>query len=100
MPLPPRSWKRSLLGQVFAADGQASEALAGGGEDGVARRRSDDRQARFTDAGGVFRALRDVHFDLRSLVDARHLVVVEIGLLDAAAIDGDGVVQRGGEAVD
>src|SRR4029077_1392041 len=46
------------------------------------------------------RALHDVNFDSWRFVDAGHLVVVEIGLLDAAAVDGDGVVQGCGEAVD
>jgi hypothetical protein len=54
----------------------------------------------FAYAGGFFGAVDDVNFDLWSFVDARHLIVVEIGLQHAAAVDGDGVFHEGGDAVD
>src|SRR5205085_12125487 len=38
--------------------------------------------------------------DLRHLVDAHHVVAVEIGLLDRAAIDRAFAVERRGEAID
>jgi hypothetical protein len=39
----------------------------------------------------------DDDLDLGHLVDAHHVVAVEIGLLDRAAIDRDFAVQRCGE---
>ena len=39
-------------------------------------------------------------FCFGSRADARHLVIVEIRLLDAAILDGDGIVQGGGKPVD
>ncbi len=39
-------------------------------------------------------------FDLGHFADARHVVVVEVGLLDAAAIDGDGVFHQCRQRVD
>src|SRR6266852_6766692 len=76
------------------------EALSGRGKNGVAHGGGGYRQSGFDNAGGVFLARHDVNFRSRSLVDARHLVVVEIGLLDAAILDRDGVVQSGRKTVD
>jgi hypothetical protein len=83
---------RCHLCEIFAADGHAAQALAGGSEDRVAYRGSDDRETGFADARRSLGARHDVYLDPRRLVDARHCVIVEIGLLHAPAIDGDGVV--------
>src|SRR2546428_4789307 len=75
------------------------DSLSAGREDRVANRRNDDRQARFADSRWFFLAHYDVDFGLRSFADTRHLVVVEIRLLDAASADGNSVVQSGRDAV-
>src|SRR5260221_13144895 len=54
----------------------------------------------FRSARGIFLAHDQVHFDLGHFAHARHVVVVEVGLLDAAAIDGDGVFHHSRERVD
>src|SRR5436305_4359560 len=92
--------QRAELREVFLAYGQAPDALASRGKDCVADRRRHDWQSRLADAGGIFLAHHHVDFGERSLADAWHAVVVEVGLLDAAILDGNGVMQRGGEAID
>ena len=94
------TWISMYSSQVFGFDGEAADALAGGGKDGVADGRGDDREARFPDAGWFFGALHDVNFDFRSFVDARHLVIVEVGLFDAAFVDGDRIFHEGGDTID
>ena len=68
-------------------------------EDRVTNGRRSNGQARLTDSGGIFLAHHHVDFDLRGVFNARHLVIMEIGLLDAPILDSNGVVQGGGETV-
>src|SRR5438477_325539 len=82
--------QRAELREVFLANGQAPDALASRGKDGVADRRRHDWQSRLADAGGIFLAHHHVDFGERSLADTWHAVVVEVGLLDAAILDGNG----------
>src|SRR5579859_1442803 len=92
--------RRGGSGQVGGFYGEAAEAFVGGGEDGVADGGGHYGEAGLADAGGVFLAGDEVDLDFGHLVDAGHVVIVEIGLLDAAAVDGDGVFHHGGESVD
>src|ERR1700726_3835744 len=95
-----RYWlKPVLLGQILVADGEAADALAGYGKDGVADRGRYHRQTGLADSGGIFLAHYQVDFDLRHFAHARHVVVVEVGLLHAAVIDGDGIFHHRGQRV-
>src|SRR5216684_1587856 len=99
MPARAKNKITGLSGQLFAVNRQAAQALAGGGKDGVADRGSNDRYSGLTDAGRGLSAGHEVNFDWRSFVHANHFIVVEIGLHDAPALDGDGVLERGGERI-
>src|SRR5260370_38408366 len=91
---------KPALCQIFRADGKAPDAFPGRRENGVAHGRGNDRQAGLADSSGLFLAHHHVDFRFRSFVDARHLLIVEIRLLDAPIFDVDGVVQSGGKTVD
>src|SRR6266849_9190717 len=80
--------------------GQLADALAGGREDRVRHGGRDRRRAWFADSTGGFLARHDVHLDLRHFAHAQHPVVVEVRLLDAAALERDLAVEGRGEAVD
>ncbi len=47
---------------------------------------------------GASRARHDVHLDGRRLVDTKHLVVIEVRLLDPSVLDGDLAIQGSGDA--
>ena len=47
---------------------------------------------------GGFGRLHDMHLDLRHLVDAQHLIGVEVGLLDLAVLQRDRAIERRAEA--
>ena len=85
--------RKGLLRQIFGANRETADALFCAGVDCIAQRGGNDRQARFADARGFFLAHDHVDFGFWSLAHARHLVIVEIGLFDAATHDGDGVMQ-------
>ena len=55
-----------------AADGQAADPLAGGGEDGVGHGRGNRRHAGLADAAHLVRAGHDVDFHGRHFVHAQH----------------------------
>src|SRR3989442_794145 len=80
-------------------NGKPANALASGREYRVAHRGGNNWETRLTNSGRLFLAHNHVHFGLRRFRDARHFVIAEIGLLDAAALDGNGVVESGREAV-
>src|SRR5438093_13728069 len=82
------------------AGSEPPDALPGRGENGVAHGRGDHRQSGLADTGRLFLAHDYVDFRFRSLDHERHFVVVEVRLLDAPVLDGDGVVQSGGKAID
>src|SRR5260370_333772 len=88
------------LGKIFGSNRKTPQALSGRGENGVTNGRRHHRQSRLADAGRLLLAHHHVDFRLRSFAHARHFVIVEIGLLDAAILDGNGIVQSGGETVD
>src|SRR6266403_3860717 len=87
-------------GQIFGSNRKTAQALSGRGENGVAHGRRHHRQSRLADSSRLFLAHHHVDFRLGRVFDARHLVVVKVGLLDAAILDGDGVMHSGGQAVD
>src|SRR5262245_33538380 len=74
------------------ADRQLLDALAGGSEDGIAKRRRERRNAWLADAARrhAERIVDDVHLGLdRRLVDAHELEVVEVRLLDGTVLERD-----------
>src|SRR5689334_15218511 len=76
----------------LVADRQRPDALARRREDRVAQGRREGRDAGLADAcRRHFNAVRhDVRAGLgRRFVDPDHLIVVEVGLLDAAVLEGD-----------
>src|ERR1700739_710923 len=90
--------QRAELYEIFLANRQPAQALAGRSEDRIADRGRHHWQSGLADAGGILLAHYHVDLGERSLVDAWHAVVVEVRLLDAPILDGNSVVQRGGEA--
>ena len=69
------------------------DALARGFEYGVGHRRSDVGGSSFASAARVRRAWCDMDLDYGHLVDPQRVVVVEVGLDDAAAVDGNSLAQ-------
>src|SRR5882724_8625655 len=88
------------LSQILFSNWKPPPALSGRSKNGVADGRGHHRQTGLADAARIFLAHHDMDFRLRSLFDAWHSVIVKVGLLDAALLDGDGVMQSGGQAVD
>jgi len=70
-----------------------------GRPDGVGEGRRQDGRARLADAARLLLAVDNDHLDLRHLVHAQDRVIVEIGLLDPAVLDGDPAIERGADAV-
>ena len=66
----------------------------------VGDRRRHQRRRHLADAGGVVVGRDQLDRDFRDLVHARHVVVVEIRLLDRAVRDGDAFRQRKSQSVD
>src|SRR5260221_3803705 len=88
------------LGQIFGAYGKSPDAFPGRGENRVAHGRGDHWQSGLADAGGLFLAHHHVDFRHWSCTHPRHLVIVEIRLLNTASLDGDGVMQSRRKAID
>src|SRR4030095_9262134 len=82
------------------ANRQFSNALAGGGEDGVGDSRGERRHSRFSDSASGCFTRSDMDLDHRHFVDPQHGIVVKITLLHAALVDGDGAIKRGAKTVD
>src|SRR5258708_32318439 len=80
--------------QVGLAEWEETYSFSGSGKDGVSDCRCDRRRSGLADAGRGFGAWHDVYFDLRSLVDAYHRVIVEIGLLDFAVLQRNFAIER------
>ena len=83
------------LSEVELGQWQSADALPGSGEDRVANGRSNGRNRRFADASRIVIRLHNHHVNLRHLTDPHHVVLIEIGLLHAPLIDGDGALQSG-----
>src|SRR6059036_2500591 len=86
--------------QRVLLDGKGADALTGEGVDGVAHRGGDGGNARLAEAAGGGTGVEDVRFHDRRLVDSQHRIVVEVRLLHAPAVDGDGAVEERGERID
>src|ERR1039458_5566369 len=81
--------------KIFRSDRQPPDALAGRCKNRVAHRRCNQRSSGLSDPARRLIARHDVHLDLRHLIHAEHLVIVEIPLLHAPLIDCDFAFERG-----
>src|SRR5665213_315035 len=81
-------------------DREFSQALAGGGEDGVGHGGRDGRHGSFPYASGVVVGFHYVHVYPRHFIDSQNVVGVEVALLDAAFVDGDFAFKGGRETED
>lgn len=69
---------------------ERADAFACGRKDSIAHSRKHRWQGRFTEPGGCIICLAEMHFDFRrNLGHAYRLILVEIALERASAIDGD-----------
>src|ERR1700677_2746202 len=82
--------KQPLYGNF---NGQLANRTACGCKDRVRDSRRDWWHARLTYTAGRFAAAHNVHIDLRHFADAQHVVGIEIPLLSASPVDGDGALQ-------
>src|SRR6266436_9092014 len=83
------------LCQIFGANGQPPDGLAGGRENRVAYRGCDWRSAGLADAAGRFVVCHDVDFYLWHFVQPQHFVIMEITLLHAPFFNGDLALEGG-----
>src|SRR5262245_50465685 len=86
--------------QIMVPQRQGADAPAGRGENRVAKCRCDHGDRRLTTAGPEAAARHQYRLDSRHLSHAEHLIVAEIRLLDAAFLDRDLTIERGGESID
>src|SRR5258705_6216192 len=86
--------------QLVLLDGKCADALAGQRVDRVADRWGHGGDARLSEAAGGRAGVEDVGFHNGRLVDSQHRIVVEVRLLHAPAVDGDGTVEESSEGVD
>src|SRR5271166_5641180 len=86
--------------QLLHFDGQSADALARGGEDGVAKGWNDGWKSRLAETGRLMVGRDKMHVDRRRLIHAQRFHGVEIRLHDAAAIDRDRLAERGAEPVE
>src|SRR2546425_448011 len=75
--------------QIFHANRQAAKTLARSVKDGITDGGCNHGNGRLADAGRRLGAGHEVNFDRRSFVHADHFIVVEIGLHNATALDGN-----------
>ena len=80
--------------EVFRANGEAADALSGRLENRVADGRRNPRRAGLAGAAGSVLARHDMHFHHRHLIDAQYVVLMEITLLYASAVDRDATLER------
>src|SRR5215467_7319755 len=111
LPLPCGSYRVSLLWpfsirfrglsrllQGAAVDRHLAQALAGRGEDRIGNGGNDGCGPGFAHSTRRLGALDDMDVDGGCLIDAEHLVGVEVGLLDAAVFQRDLAMQSGRDA--
>src|SRR5207248_3121223 len=89
----------SSEGDVLVAQRRRTDALARRREIGVEHRRCRDADSRLANTAPESAARHHHRFHLRHLVDAHRIVSVEVGLLDAAVLDGAAAVEQRGEAI-
>ncbi len=87
--------------ELHILERQRAHARAGRREHRIGDRRRGGRGAGLADAA-PFRAAgeREIDLDLGRVGQGYDLIVAEIALLDAAVLDGDLAVKRGGKAID
>ncbi len=73
---------------------QAADALAGSLENSIAHGGRNPRSAGLAGSAGSVLAGHNMHFHHRHLIDTQHVVLMEIALLHAAAVDGDAAFER------
>src|SRR5262245_28057849 len=85
---------------VVVLERDRANALAGGGKERIEHggRGDEDRRLAHTTPEPARR--HDDRLNLRHLADPHHVVVVEVGLLDAAILDGALAVEQRRQAVD
>src|SRR3984893_19003219 len=86
--------------QRGVVDGQLSQALSGCSKDCVGHGGNDGRSPALAHPARRLRALYDMDFDGRRLIDAQNLVGIEVGLLDTAILERDLAVERCRDAED
>src|SRR2546423_15278203 len=88
------SFRSRWLLQGCGIDGHLSQPLAGRGKDCISDCRNDGRSPGLTHPAWRLGALNDVNLDRGCLIDAQHLVVVEVALLNTAVLQRDLAVER------
>src|SRR6266852_5901913 len=83
--------------ELARVDRKRPDALAGERVDRVADGGGDAGDAGLAEAAGFVAGVENVDLDQGHLVDSQHLVVVEVGLLDASLVDRDLPVIDGGQ---
>src|SRR6476646_5533311 len=100
--------KRRPFGRRFASlrerdvvvpQRERADALARGGKVRVEHGGRGDADRRLADATPETAGWHDDRFDLRHLGDAHRVVIIEVGLLDAALLDGAFLIEQRGQAV-
>src|SRR5687767_2472078 len=76
-------------GQPMPGYRQRMQAAPGSGVDCIAKRGGDKSRRRLSDAARFLTAIHEEGIDARSLIDAHQTIRIEVGLLDAAALDVD-----------
>src|SRR6516162_9704713 len=100
--------KRRLFGRRFASSRkrdvvvlqrERADALARGRKVRIEHGGRGDADRRLADATPETAGWHKGRFDLRHLGDAHRVVVIEVGLLDAAVLDGAFLIEQRGQAV-
>src|SRR5215470_5890292 len=73
--------------EVFRPNRQLANTLACGAENRIRHSRSDSRRTGFADTSRWIRAGYDVRLNHRHFIDPQRFVIVEVRLLNPAAID-------------
>src|SRR5215469_4234473 len=93
------AWSGWGLREIVRAHRHSPETLSRGGKDRVADGRRNRGHAGFTDPSRRGMARYEMDFDHRHFVDAQDIVLVEVGLLHAAAVDRDLAFQRRAQSI-
>jgi hypothetical protein len=94
------AFRSHRLLQRRGVDRQLPHALVSRSKDRVGDREDDRLGSGFAHPAGQLRTLDDMDLDRRRFVDPRHLVSVEVGLLDTLVLERDCAVERGGDPED
>src|SRR5690348_197701 len=89
----------AVVAQEFCVNRQATKTHSGCGKNCVGYGRGQRRNAGLAHALGGLIAGNNVDLNLRGTADSKHLVVMEIALLDSAVFDGDLARQHRSEGI-